>query len=209
MAILAECPQCRRKQSLRNKVCKCGAKLDRAKRSGRVRYWISFRFPGGKQRRELVGYSIKEARDAEGKRMSQKRENRIFDILPIADMTFNKLTEWFLEIEQSRMKAGEISPDYLYVKTLNLKSFNSIYGEFVVRNLTPQDLTEYKAIRKQSGKSDSYIDQEIGAVKSMINTAFLNRKVDGEILRVLKTCKKLLKRGSNARKRVVFRLLNR
>ena len=73
MAILAECPKCKRIQSLRNKVCiKCELNLDKAKRSGRVQYYVSFRYPGGKQRRELVGNSIEEARDAEGKRRGRK-----------------------------------------------------------------------------------------------------------------------------------------
>lgn len=34
MAVLAECPICRRRQSLRNKVCKCGENLDKAKKAG-------------------------------------------------------------------------------------------------------------------------------------------------------------------------------
>ena len=71
MAILIECPSCRNKQAAKNKVCKCGADLDKAKRSKKVRYWISFRIPIGqddegktiyKQRREFVGKSIEKAR---------------------------------------------------------------------------------------------------------------------------------------------------
>ena len=41
-------------------------------------------------------------------------------------------------------------------------------------------------MRKAAGKSDSYIDQEIGAAKSMSNTAFENRKVGDETLMVFK-----------------------
>lgn len=93
MAILSECPLCRRKQSIRNKSCICGNELDRAKRSKKVKYWINYRLPGGKQRREFVGFSVEEARDAEGKRRSQKRENRIFDMLPESKMTFNELVK--------------------------------------------------------------------------------------------------------------------
>ena len=63
MAILAECPLCRRKQSIRNKSCICGNDLDRAKRSKKVKYWINYRLPGGKQRREFVGFSV-EAKHA-------------------------------------------------------------------------------------------------------------------------------------------------
>ena len=67
MAILAECPLCRKKQSVRNKSCMCGNNLDKAKRNKKVKFWISYRLPGGKQRREFVGYSVEEAKDAEGK----------------------------------------------------------------------------------------------------------------------------------------------
>ena len=81
MAILAECPICHKKQKVTNKKCwnektkrGCGADLDKAKRSRRVRYWIQYRLPNGKQRKEFVGCSIEEARDADGKRRVQKRE---------------------------------------------------------------------------------------------------------------------------------------
>jgi integrase len=68
MAILAECPWCHKKQSTRNRMCSCGNGLVAAKRAKKVRYWVSYRLPGGKQRREPAGFSIEEARAAEGKR---------------------------------------------------------------------------------------------------------------------------------------------
>jgi len=65
MSILAECPICHKKQSNKNRMCACGADLFKAKTSKRVRYWISFRMPDGTQKRESVGFSIEEARDAD------------------------------------------------------------------------------------------------------------------------------------------------
>ena len=79
MAILAKCPICRRKQSIRNKKCKgCGEDLDQAKKSGRVEYWINYLLPNGKQRREPVGTSIEDARAADGKRKAQKKGKQYF-----------------------------------------------------------------------------------------------------------------------------------
>ena len=102
MAILAECPACHKKQKAKNKFCKCGEDLDKAKKSKRVRYWINFRMPDGSQCRQAVGsfegldpYSIEDARDAESKRKVQKRENRIFDIKAETKMTFSELTKWY------------------------------------------------------------------------------------------------------------------
>ena len=85
MAILAECPICHRKQATRNKVCKCGENLDKAKNSRRVKYWIQYRLPDGKQKKESLAkfkdlneYSIDDARKAEAQRTVQKTEGRIF-----------------------------------------------------------------------------------------------------------------------------------
>jgi hypothetical protein len=50
----------------------CGADLEKAKRSGKVKYWIAYRLPGGKQRLEkLTGEnagSIEYAIAADAKR---------------------------------------------------------------------------------------------------------------------------------------------
>lgn len=54
MAVLTECPSCHKKQSVKNKVCKCGDDLVKAKRSRRVNFWIAYRLPGGKQEFEKV-----------------------------------------------------------------------------------------------------------------------------------------------------------
>ena len=87
MAILAECPMCHRKQSAKSKQCSCGQDMDKAKRSKKVKYWISYRLPDNKQKREYVGcfkdlngYSIEDAKKAQGKRVVQKAENRLLDI---------------------------------------------------------------------------------------------------------------------------------
>lgn len=196
MAILAEC-SCHKRQSVRNHRCLCGEDLDRLKRSKKVRYWIVYRVPGGKQRWEPVGYSVEEARDAEGKRRGQKRENRIFDIKPEAKMTFNELTGWFLELEKVKTKA--------YYPTLryNLASFNGEFGNIIVSRIKPQDLENYQAKQKAAGYSDSYIDQQVGAARTMIYKAFDNDLVGGDLLKVFRKTKKLLKREANRRDRVL------
>lgn len=104
MGILAECPGCRRKQSTKNKKCKCGENLVALKKSKKVRFWIDYRLPSGNKRREAVGafagldaYSITDARTALSKRTVQKREKRILEMLPGTDLTFQELTDWYLK----------------------------------------------------------------------------------------------------------------
>jgi integrase len=199
MAILAECPVCHRRQSLKNKVCKCGEDLVKAKRAKeRVRYWIQYRLPRGKQKKEHVGYSIQEARDADGKRRGQKRENKIFEIIPAAKMTFNELAEWFFRL--NKVKARR------YFKTLkyDMACFNAEFGDMIVGSIKPSDLENYQVKRKERGDADSYIDAQIGAARNMINRAFDNGLVGGEVLRTFRKVKKLLRYNSvNARNRIL------
>ena len=197
MAVLAECPVCHKKQSVRIKLCHCGEDLDKAKRSKKVRFWISYRLPGGKQKRESIGFSIEEARDADGKRRTQKRENRIFDIKPDAKMSFNELTKWYLDLESVKRLAR------YPILTINLNSFNAIFGDTIVSQLKPVDLENYQAKRKAQGYADSYVDQQVAMARAMVNKAFDNDIVSGDTIRVFKKVKKLLKGDANARDRIL------
>lgn len=151
MAILQECPACHLKQKTTNKKCRCGVDLDKAKRSKNIQYWIQYRLPGGRQKKECVGNSIEEARDAEGKRRSQKRENRIFDIKPDSKMTFTELADWYLALEKKKTLA------YYPVLKIYLKSFNAEFGDRVVTSIKPADLENYQANRLDQTVSGIFI----------------------------------------------------
>jgi len=69
--------------------------------------------------------------------------------------------------------------------------------------IKPIDLENYQIQRKEQGKSDSYIDQEIGAARTMLNKAWDNDKVSGDALKPFKKVNKLLKKGANARDRIL------
>jgi integrase len=197
MAILAECPTCHNKQSVKNKLCKCGEDLDKAKRSKRVRFWINYRLPGGQQRRESVGYSIEEARDADGKRRTQKRENTIFDIKPDTKTTFQELSNWFMELE--RVKA---LPSFRQIR-IKLNKFNSELGNRIVSTIKPVDLENLQVKRRKEGLADATIDDEIGQARTVIKKGFENGMISGDTLRAFMAVKKLLKRNANARDRVL------
>lgn len=199
MTILAECPLCHRKQSVKNKTCQkkgCDCDLNRAKRSKAVKYHIVYRL-NGKQHKEYVSTSIEEARDALGKRRSQKRENRIFDILPESKMTFAELADWYLELPKrkklrsfNRLKIG-------------INRFLARFGNTVVGDLRNSDLEEYQEARTEQGAAEATIDYEISVTRTMIEKAIVNDKVGIQILKAFKKTERKLKRGANARKKVV------
>lgn len=198
MAILNQCPVCRMKQATTNKLCvSCGEDLEKAKRSKKVKYWIHYRLPGGKQKWEPIGNSIEEARDAEGKRRSQKRENRIFDIKPDTKMTFEELTKWYLGLE--KVKA---LPSYSILQGY-FKELNTEFGNVIVSKIKPVDLENYQAKLKNQNQADATVDNKIGAAKTMINKAFFNDLVSGDTLKNFQRVKKLLKKGANERDRIL------
>jgi integrase len=207
MAVLAECPFCHRRQTAISKKCSsntgkgCGADLVKAKRSGKVHYWITYRLPGGKQRFEkLTGEnacSIEYAKAADAKRKVQKKENRILDIKPEAKMTFQELSDWYLGLEKVKAMA------YFPTLQVYLKKFNAEFGNVIVNRIKAADLENLQARRKAEGMADSTVDQEIAAARVVINKGFDNDLVGGDTLKAFKKVKKLLKRNANARDKII------
>jgi integrase len=204
MAILAECPICRRKQSAKNKKCKCGENMDKLKKGKKVRYWIDYPLPGGKVRRESVGsfeglnaYSITDAKTALAKRTVQKREKRILDMLPESTMTFQELTDWYLGLKTVKKLKSHVRLKYA------LNNFNVVFGNMIVGDIKPVLLENYQEDREGQGIADATIDMEIGIPKTMIIKAFDNDMVDGRVLKAFRRVKPKLEKGSNARERIL------
>jgi integrase len=207
MAVLAECPDCHRKQGTENRKCvHCGFDMEKGKRNDRVRFWICYRL-NKKQIWELIPpnpesgkNSIQDARASDGKRLSQRQEKKltILDIKPEAKLTFHELTGWFTK--QDAVKAKK----YFGILKISLNKFNAVFGDREVESIKYNDLVNYQARRKAAGKAASTIDQEIGAAKGMVNFGFLSDKIGGDALRPFKAVKKLLEnKNANARKRVL------
>lgn len=175
MSVLVECPICHQKQSLRNKRCPCGENLDKAKKASRAKYYTSHRLPVESpgegepktvQRREFVGYSLEEAKDADGKRRGQKRENRIFEILPSGQMAFKELADWYCGQDFVKQK------DYYASFCYYIANFNKVFGATIANKITTIEVLNYQAKRKKAGYSDSYVDHEVGAAKTIIYAAY-------------------------------------
>jgi integrase len=196
MAILAECPICKTRQAVSHKVCKCGEKLDKAKRSGRVRYWIDYGLPGGKVRREFVGYSIDDARAADGKRKGQKKEGRIFDILPDSKKTFTQLAAWYLGLDKIKALA------FYKGMRRHMDIFNAEYGGLSVGDLRLEHLQSFQ-IKASRDYSASYVDQTVDTIKAAVTLALDNDKIGGDMLKPFRKLRGLLRKGANRRTRVL------
>jgi integrase len=206
MPVLAKCPQCKTKLSVKRKLCACGKDLDKAKERGQVRYWIGYRTPTGKQRRELVGTSITEANLAYSKRTVQRVEKpSILERPKESSLTFSELTAWYLGDEPINGKTYEAMKDKAYFVTVryNLQSFNEGLGSVVVGQVEKIDLENYQSQRRREGYSFSYIDDHMGAARTMVKVAWENNIIGGKPLKEFRKVKKLLTKNANARVRVL------
>jgi integrase len=204
MAILAECPQCHKKQAVKNRLCDCGADLVKEKQRRKVRYWVVYRLPDGRQRKEFVRLpdgspgGIEEAKAAEGKHRAQKKENpTILERVPAERMTFAELAEWYLDLSPVK----ELS-SYIRIKQ-GIANFNQVFGTRIVSSLKPLHLEEYQEKREKDGRAPATIDMEISLVKTMVTKAFDNDLVDGRTVKAFRVIKRKLKKAANARKRTL------
>jgi integrase len=205
MAILAECPRCHKKQAVKNRNCICGADLVKEKRLKKVRYWVVYRLADGKQRKEFVGNlpdgrpaGIEEAKAAEGKRKAQKVENPgILERVPADKWTFTELSEWYLNLSPVKKLDS-----FNRIKGI-LGNFNEVFGTRIVSSIKLQDLEEYQEKREKEGKAPATIDMEISITKTMVTKAFDNDLVDGRTVKAFRRVKRKLRRGANARHRIL------
>lgn len=197
MAIIAECPLCRLHQSAKNEKCtRCQAGLKSLIRAQKVKFYVKYRV-NGRQIKELVSKSIDEAKDADGKRRSQKREGRIFEIVPGQKMTFKELKSWYLDLESTKeLKSFERVEDCL-------ENFTKVFGEMLVGEIKPTDLESYQLRREKQKASPATIDMELVIAKTMANKALDNDLVGGRTIKAFKSIKRKLKRGSNSRDRLL------
>jgi integrase len=196
MSILAECPQCHIKQAVKNKKCSCGADLDKLKRASKIKYHIQYRDREGKQFKKYIGYSLDDAKTEDGSIRKQIKEGNT-SMIPKKKITFNELSGWYLKLERVKVQA------YHKTLTYNLDSFCKVFGNEIVTKIKPADIENFQAAQKKEGLSDSYIDQQVGAAKTVINKAFDNDLVGLDAVRSFKKVKKLLKRNSNARDKII------
>jgi len=145
----------------------------------------------------LNGNSIDDARKAENKYKVLKTENKLLDIKADAKMTFNELTEWYLNLERVKALAS-----YNTIR-LNLNKFNSVFGDKIISHVKKADLENYQTKRLNEGKAPGTVDHEVGKAKTMIFNAYDNDIVSIETKETFNKVKKTLVKGSDVRDRIL------
>ena len=142
---------------------------------------------------------MEDAKDVEAKLRVAKKEGKleVFEIRKETTITFKELTSWYLDLVSIKKLAS-----YDRVEIL-IDNFNKEFGDKPVSSIKPVDLENYQDLREQQGAKPATIDMEISRISSMIRKAFDNDKINGDALKAFKRVKRKLKKGSNARKRLL------
>jgi hypothetical protein len=180
MAVMIEC-LCHRKQSIKNKKCpSCGQNLDKVKKSEKAQYWINF-YLGKKLKWERItnkkGESkLSDAQAAMAKRRGQKREGTLESILDLKRIEQDRMTLQELSDLYTGQEHWQEKPGYSAF-CRRLRFFNNVYGTKRASSIERSDLLKYQAQRKREGAAHSTIDQEIAAIRKVINAGYLDKKI--------------------------------
>ena len=173
MAIMQLCPNCRKRQSIKNRFCKCGEDLIRAKKSKRIKYWIKYRQTNGRQKWEYVGAldgwdgcSIDDARAADAKLKSLKKEKKLLDFEKDYSITYGELAEWYLDLESVKsLKSYKNIGGYI-------NKFIKDFGKKVIGDTKTIDLENLQQRRLKAGLKPKTVDDEINYVKTVFITGY-------------------------------------
>jgi len=170
--------ECKRRNGGKEKVCKkCGFHL--AKFSRRV-YWIEYRDPDNRLRRERIGSNKSAAehrlRDVE----SALVEGRYIKKSPDACTLFKTLANWYLELPEVKAKRS-------YDRDCrSLKLLLPFFGEMLLKDIIPAQVEAYKQKRlaQPSGRTPQYltkpatVNRELACLKTIFNKAVINGKAE-------------------------------
>ncbi len=197
MGILFQCPDCKKKHSLKSEKCSCGKSL---KKLPNKHYWIDYRVHG-KRVRESIGTSKLSAENRLREVKTAIVEDRYIKKDSGKSITLAEIYAWYMSL-------SEVIQLETY-KTLKSRLGHTIriIGSSVhVSSLSLDDIERYR--RERSGDKSrwvksgtirsSTINKEISALKSMLNLAVNYKKIEKNP--ILKA--KLLK-VENVRERII------
>ena len=174
MALLIECPKCRKRNSADAASCKCGFNI---KKAAHKNYWIEY-YLHGKRKRERIGPSKAAAEQRHREVLKRRTEERYIDKNKNARVKFDELAEWYLSLPQIKAKRS-YGRDELSVRTLS-----AFFTGKLVKDLTVNQIEAYRQVRLQEKSCrkqttrPATINREIACLRHILNLAEQEGKID-------------------------------
>ncbi|MFP3866817.1 MAG: tyrosine-type recombinase/integrase [Desulfobacteraceae bacterium] len=196
MGLLVECPECKKRNGQKVKVCKCGFNL--AKFSGKV-YWIEW-YQDGYRKRERISPNKEAAEQRLREVLSARTEGRYIKKSPDSKTRFQDLAKWYLGLPEVQAKRGRsYERDQLSVSKLL-----SVLGDRLLKDITSEMVEAYKQKRltepsyKGTPTRPATVNRELACLKTIFNKAIKNQRAERNPAQGVK-----LLRENNVRERVL------
>ena len=183
MAILIECPKCRKRNSLKKVECGCGKNIRKASSKN---YWIEY-YVGGKRKRERIGQSKQAAENRLREVQTAKVEGRHIKSNKNNLITLGQLKNWYLNLPEVQQKRSYRDICQCIETILKFLGENRLVGDEL--NQDVERFQNYRLSNKsRRGKpaSPATINRNVANFRAMLNKAVDYRKIDSPPLRRLK-----------------------
>ncbi len=197
MALLIECPKCKKRNSLKTTTCGCGMNIKKA--AGKT-YWIEYYF-NSKRKRERIGPSKAAAEQRLRDVLKARAEERYINKDKAAQTTLGELCQWYLNLPEVKAKKS-YRRDGEFIRHLL-----RIFGEKIkIKYLTAGKVETYQNRRLSEpsprfpGKTirPATINKEVTCLKTILNRAVRHDKLE---FNPVKEVKKLPE--NNVRMRII------
>jgi integrase len=202
MALLWECPKCKKRNSEKAKTCTgkkdselCG--FLGSKFSGRV-WWIEYYDIDQRLRRERIGPNKAAAEQRLREVLKARTEGRYIKKCPDTKARFKDLAHWYLELPEVKAKRS-YEKDQMHCKRLIAH-----FGDSLLKDITQATVEAYKQERacaiSYRGKTTkpATVNREITTLKTIYNKAVRNGKAERNPAQWVKHLKE-----NNARDRIL------
>jgi integrase len=177
MALLVQCPECKKRNSQKAKLCKCGFAL--GKFPGRV-WWIEYYDHDKRLRRERIGPNKAAAEQRYREVMSARTEGRYIKKSPDATTLFKDLAAWYLDLPEVKAKRS-YNKDIMHTKRL-IASFE----DRLLKDINPALVEAHKQTRlvEPSGRTPQFltkpatVNRELACLKTIFSKAMKNGKAE-------------------------------
>ncbi len=132
-------------------------------RRGRV-WWMSFIYKGKRYRKSTETEDRKLARRIYDKVKGEIAEGKWFERLPGEERTFREMMQKYLDEYASKKVSARSFQGYA-------KKPISYLGDYLVSEITPKIINEYKIRRRNDGVGPSTINRELATMKRAFNLA--------------------------------------
>ena len=128
------------------------------------RYFLDYKAPGGRRKREWIGPNKRLALQVIGKRRLEIAEGRFLDRKVTQRVTFRQYAQEYLEVYSARKRSA--SRDHAA-----FRRFVPVFGDLLLDDITSEQIHRHQTARLEAGLKPASINRELAVVKAAFNKA--------------------------------------